>query len=900
MSFLFLFVGIVCLLFLQWMRAALALEFPLTRAEKTDEPRLEDIGGYDLFIKAHASLRALGFEGPVWTEDVADPDQNGFLRFRAAYHDPARGIVMWLGPVIELANPSLLHMYLATALDDGRYAVTQVVDPYFTIVDDQKTVAQTVALAPIRELVDRHEQMLSDRDLKATDDGLHEGDILHFPNHHMNALTKRLLERGDLNRICGVARPSWKLALKIVYALLTKPKVKSDKEPVPTIRLFRLFQVATSLSKRVPTRSAQWSLFLLSAALFIVIGWPFFGVQLTLILLAVIVFHEAGHWAAMRAYGYRNPHITLLPLLGGVTIGHETDPSAAKRAWVSLAGPIPGVILGWAILITIAITGRIAQEGSSDWLFMTAIILLAVNYLNVLPIPPLDGSHVLRALIPPKWVSIHALVLLIGTVVGIYVAYLLDFWALALIALLQLLPLRRIWRDGELVRRFSDDDALASKDETEQMTAVLAVLEKTDGVATEAARRIGQAALIINHLKMDSMGRGQRTAVSVVFSVLMIVPVAALVFFGVSRTESDVSTDLDADPWIAEYEQVHQDFETMAQGMPLEELVTELMQLHGGNPQAPAASAAITATEGRIGQTLPDDLTALYAISNGYDAIGIGPLETLRKFSRDDLNSVFETLADGGEIELVSESGDYLTVRTDAIDHWLRVGGDSEEQIVLVPVGDGYTIYVLRPYFAQAFRDISSYLRDSWTQLNAWQAYDEIVEARSKEEAARLSDHSIEQLLEEFQKPSLLERLMNSGAIGSPASEEDIRLLESRLPAKLPDDHRRALRTYNGFAAATLLSTSEIRRVRAEYLPSIEPYLMSADRYSPSESDLLACWAVAGTVLIDGEVPDLYPHVIWCPQAGKPQRYWSLHTGDSYETLTDVLRSQLASTYAGF
>ena len=41
--------------------------------------------------------------------------------------------------------------------------------------------------------------------------------------------------------------------------------------------------------------------------------------------------------------------LLMLPLVGGVTLGVERTSSAAQRAWMSLMGPLPGIVLGWVL-----------------------------------------------------------------------------------------------------------------------------------------------------------------------------------------------------------------------------------------------------------------------------------------------------------------------------------------------------------------------------------------------------------------------------------------------------------------------------------------------------------------------------------------------------------------------
>lgn len=76
-----------------------------------------------------------------------------------------------------------------------------------------------------------------------------------------------------------------------------------------------------------------------------------------------------------------------------------------SMALVSLAGPLSNVVLG-AIAAAII---RFSDEAGASlgelrqflWIFMTLNFLLAA--FNLIPLPPLDGSRILVAILPPFW-----------------------------------------------------------------------------------------------------------------------------------------------------------------------------------------------------------------------------------------------------------------------------------------------------------------------------------------------------------------------------------------------------------------------------------------------------------------------------------------------------------------
>lgn len=77
-------------------------------------------------------------------------------------------------------------------------------------------------------------------------------------------------------------------------------------------------------------------------------------------------------------------------------------------AWVAIAGPIANLFMaiGWAVITKI---GLILQAGTPEvglFLIYTGLAGISINLillvLNLIPIPPLDGSRVLSAFLPKK------------------------------------------------------------------------------------------------------------------------------------------------------------------------------------------------------------------------------------------------------------------------------------------------------------------------------------------------------------------------------------------------------------------------------------------------------------------------------------------------------------------
>ncbi len=141
------------------------------------------------------------------------------------------------------------------------------------------------------------------------------------------------------------------------------------------------------------SKAYTWARSITSLLLYFVIAYFFFNRDWVwvLILTAVVVVHEMGHFLAMKLYRYTDLGIFFIPLLGAYASGTKREVSQKQSAVIILAGPVPGIIIG--ILINF-----IALHQDSRALEMTAMMLILLNLLNLIPIYPLDGGQLLNRL----------------------------------------------------------------------------------------------------------------------------------------------------------------------------------------------------------------------------------------------------------------------------------------------------------------------------------------------------------------------------------------------------------------------------------------------------------------------------------------------------------------------
>ncbi len=901
MSWLFLIVGILTLIALQWLRGVMSIIVSVPTVRIGQRPDAAQFGGFDLLDEAAADLAELGFGEPIWLHNEDDDDGQGgsVVDVHAVFPHTAHNVLAFVSPGVNAAAPRQLLIRFTTELDDGRQAVTQVGDPFYAALGDDRTPAQTVEPYNRAGEYRRHLEFIEELGAAPRRRPATARDALQFEDQHTRGIRQRYIDDGRLKLTNGHARPGFRLGLRILLHLLRMPKSKdSGSQPIPNERLRRFQRIARVCSNRAPANHVQWLLLGLSAVLFVGFGWPVFGLQITVILLAVVLFHEAGHWAAMRAFGYRNPHITLLPLLGGVAIGHESDPSAAKRAWVSLAGPLPGIILGWAMLL---VGGDLTMSDTAyDWWQQTALFLLIVNYLNILPIPPLDGSHVLTALLPPRWVILQIIVLFAGVAIGFYLSWTIDFWLLAIIAGLQLLFVKSMWRNARLVRQVAAEPA----DTDDRQLWVLEQIEQHDGPATNAAKRLGQAEHVIRHIDLKPMGVFQRLLVSSVFVVLLVVPV------GILALGASVLSVSDDDYWggdstiIDLYETMDEDrkrLERETNEMGLAEL---LKLTNEGDMPPPATEASIVATEERLGASLPDELRTVYAIASTMPDIGLAPAESIQLAAQ---TAAYDEVVMAWQYdgELYFEGANYESVIVDARKTrgwWLLSEDDLLNTLLFYDPrarAGSARYYLFEEGMASAHDDLRSLVRYRWIEREVSASFQQNYDREVERVAEELADYTIVELAEELPRPGWFARLLGGDAWrADPASEADLAALEGELGQPLPDDHRDLLTSDVSPALLGILPPSDIARFGKvtdesnEFL--YESMTRTHDDIDPAHIE--RCWIVFGYVIDawDGsKTQSVMPQALWCPELPQDQRYFLAADMQFYPSMTDMVRDNV-------
>jgi Zn-dependent protease len=313
------------------------------------------------------------------------------------------------------------HCDLITRLADGRFIYTTGASSWLDRRDPVVQVA--IPKAGAAELFDRHRQAIaasgstalplrSIDDARQVQEAFHQCCIaelmrrgVHRPyREHEQAQADMMRSAALAATTAGQAAPAPAVAAPAGVSLESSIGAPFDPSTPPPLAapagappVDPTLIPAVAELERIQSRRAGalagWALLGVTLFLFIVTARSGMGFdwKFALMLIPVLFIHELGHFLAMRVFRYRNVRMFFVPMLGAAVVGQNYNVPAWKKLIVYLAGPVPGIIIG-AIL---GVTGLILRSPLTIEFAMAFVLL---NGLNLLPILPLDGGHVVHLL----------------------------------------------------------------------------------------------------------------------------------------------------------------------------------------------------------------------------------------------------------------------------------------------------------------------------------------------------------------------------------------------------------------------------------------------------------------------------------------------------------------------
>ena len=270
-----------------------------------------------------------------------------------------------------------------------------------------------------------------------------------------------------------------------------------------------------------PSWTSQVGLLALSLLLFVSIGlvqWSFAEIVL---LVAVLLVHEGGHYLAMQAFGYRDVRMFFIPLFGAAVSGYGDEAPGHQRTLVALAGPLPGVLLGTALGFVNLVVGQ-------PLLADLAKMFLFLNIFNLLPLLPLDGGHVMQVTLFGRNPKLEAgfQVVAAGCLLMLAVAW--GAWLLGLLCVMMLLGVSRIVKIGRVVAqlRSAGEPIPAGALRNGPLHYLVRVVEEMDAVfvgETRPAVRRANLEAVLEKLGRRSPGAMATMALLAVYATTFVI-----------------------------------------------------------------------------------------------------------------------------------------------------------------------------------------------------------------------------------------------------------------------------------------------------------------------------------------------------------------------------------------
>ena len=191
-----------------------------------------------------------------------------------------------------------------------------------------------------------------------------------------------------------------------------------------------------------PEKSTNiWLRSISSLALYLILGYYIFpSYEILLLITAIVMIHELGHFFAMKHFHYSDLGIFFIPLLGAYVSGSKREVSQKQSAIILLAGPLPGIILGIILYLL--------DENSSGGLYFLeisfsriAILMIILNLINLFPVYPLDGGQLLNRVFLDEESFWGKLFVFLSAAAMCWFAFKLPFYALLIFPALMLLRL---------------------------------------------------------------------------------------------------------------------------------------------------------------------------------------------------------------------------------------------------------------------------------------------------------------------------------------------------------------------------------------------------------------------------------------------------------------------------
>ena len=204
------------------------------------------------------------------------------------------------------------------------------------------------------------------------------------------------------------------------------------------------------------SKNSKVKIFLISMVTFVLffglIGIPWSVLPMIIV---VLLIHELGHFWTMRYFGYQDTSIFFIPLFGAAAKGEKDNATPFEEYLVSLAGPLPGMIIAIGIGFIIFFNPELRDN---ELLKDYAMMSLFLNYINLLPIFPLDGGKIVQTLLFTRYPMAQFYFFLVSILVIIFSALMLQSVLLGIFAVLLIFSVNNHYSTSKLIQEVMGQD----------------------------------------------------------------------------------------------------------------------------------------------------------------------------------------------------------------------------------------------------------------------------------------------------------------------------------------------------------------------------------------------------------------------------------------------------------
>lgn len=197
----------------------------------------------------------------------------------------------------------------------------------------------------------------------------------------------------------------------------------------------------------------NWAATAFSIVLFILVFMFLFSNEINFILTLVIVLliHETGHFLMMKLYGYKNVRMLFVPLMGAFVHGRKDTYSQKESLLVIGAGPFPGLIIGFLLML-------FSQQMNSTLMFQSGLLFFVLNIINLAPLDPLDGGQLFKLIVSKSHEKFLMIFSLISSLLIIGAGFLLNSFLLMLFGFFMGFRVRALQKNLHLHQEMQEEE----------------------------------------------------------------------------------------------------------------------------------------------------------------------------------------------------------------------------------------------------------------------------------------------------------------------------------------------------------------------------------------------------------------------------------------------------------